>query len=428
VQNDLPAPSRGRFLWFALGSLGIALLVIAYVAYTWRTIPRFQAAIDTCTMPFCDFITFYYPMGKAALNSGTPVEGFMYSPFIALLLALFSPLAINTSILLWGILQAVCVSLYLLLFRWLVPAGLQFQLLFALIALTSFPLWHNLSWGQVGIITTVAILAMLALLERGRRLSAAALVGFAASFKFFPLIFLLPFAFHRNFRFLFLAALACIAFFVVIPGVLIGLGDTLAFYGGLLDSFRDSGWVVSNYNSQHFPHVLLRLSEELGFASRPYLPIFSIFSFSLAALSLVLVYLVQRAHLPHADLWSVHLLFLSIPLFLKTSWPVDLVYISFAQAFLAWQLMEGETPQPGARRKRLPTGIMLTLLVISISLSNLVTFNLIGNYGMYGFLGFIFWADLLCLIASYILLLPLVLSPTKPNSFGSYYLTWVRDK
>jgi hypothetical protein len=406
VHNELPEPSRGRFLWFALGSLGIALLVFTYIAYTWRTIPSFQAAIDTCTRPFCDFTTFYYPMGKTVLHSGTPVEGFMYSPFIALLLAFFSPLAINSSIWLWGILQAGCVVLYLLLFRWLVPAGLRFQLLFVFIALTSFPLWHNLSWGQVGVITTVAILGMLALLERGRRTYAAALVGFAASFKFYPLIFLAPFAFRRDFRFPLLTALACVAFFVLVPGVLMGHSDTLTFYRGLLESFRASDWVVGNYNSQHFPHVLLHLSGELGFATRPYLPLYSIFSFSLAALNLVLVYLVQRAHLLHADLWSVHLLFLSIPFFLKTSWPVDLVYISFAQALLAWQLMEGVTPRPGARQKQLLTGVILILLVVSIGLSNIVTFILIGNHEAYGFLGFIFWSDLLCLIASYVLLLP----------------------
>jgi len=392
---------------------GIALAVLAYIAITWRSIPGFQATIDTCSQPFCDFSTFYYPMGKAVLHSSTPVEGFMYSPFIALVLALFSPLTIHTAIILWGILQAGCVFLYLLLFRWLVPAGLRFQLLFVFIGMTSFPLWHNLSWGQVGIITTVSILGMLALYERSRRLSAAALVGFAASFKFFPLIFLAPFAFRRDYRFLLLAALSCVAFLVVIPGVLMGPGDSITFYRGLLDSYRDSSWVVSNYNSQHFPHVLLRLSGALGFAPHPYLPLFSIISFSLAVFNLILVYLVQRACLPHTNLWSVHLIFLSIPFFLKTSWPVDLVYISFAQAFLAWQLMYRAPPRPDSRRKQLPRGVIFALLVISIGLSNIVTFNLISNHRTYGFMGLIFWADLLCLFASYILLLPLVLPPSK---------------
>ncbi|MGW8225628.1 MAG: glycosyltransferase family 87 protein [Anaerolineales bacterium] len=413
MRNDLPASSQGRALWFALGSLGIALLVLVFIAFTWRTVAGFQAAIDTCARLFCDFTTFYYPMGEAALTSGMPVEGFMYSPFIALLLALFSPLAIKTSELLWGFLQVGSVVLYLLLFRWLLPARLRFQLLFVIIALTSFPLWHNLSWGQVGIITTVAILGMLVLYERGRHLSASALVGLAASFKFFPLIFLAPFAFRRDFRFLLLATLACVTFFIILPGVLMGPGDTLGFYRGLLESYLDSGWVVRNYNSQYFPHVLLRISGWLGFAAHPYLPLFGIFSISLTALSLVLVYLVQRASLSHANLWSVHLLFLSIPFFLKTSWPVDLVYISFAQAYLVWQLMEAEPSQQGIRRKHLLTVVILTLLVISIGLSNIVTFNLISNYRVYGLLGYIFWADLLCLIASYILLLPRVLSPSK---------------
>jgi hypothetical protein len=136
-------------------------------------------------------------------------------------------------------------------------------------------------------------------------------------------------------------------------------------------------------------------------------------------LNLLLVYLVQGARLPYAGLWSVHLLFLSIPFMLKTSWLVDFVYISFAQAFLGWQLMEGAPARPGARRKHLPRGVVLTLLGISIGLSNIVTLNLIGNYRMYGTLGFIFWADLLCLTASYILLLPqLTSSPPSPHRFS----------
>ena len=60
---------------------------------------------------------------------------------------------------------------------------------------------------------------------------------------------------------------------------------------------------------------------------------------------------------------------------------------------------------------------MLTLLVISISLSNIMTLNLIGNYRIYGFQGFIFWADLLCLVASYILLILLDYHHLESDSF-----------
>ena len=60
--------------------------------------------------------------------------------------------------------------MYLLLFRRLVPAGLPIQLLFVALALSSFPLLHNLTWGQVGILTAVIILGMLVFLEHDQRI------------------------------------------------------------------------------------------------------------------------------------------------------------------------------------------------------------------------------------------------------------------
>jgi hypothetical protein len=77
--------------------------------------------------------------------------------------------------------------------------------------------------------------------------------------------------------------------------------------------------ITPSQEQQPLPYRLPKsLIEWLARINRPYLPLFSIFSFSITALSLVLVYLVQRTRLPHAHLWSVHLLFLSIPFFLKT--------------------------------------------------------------------------------------------------------------
>jgi hypothetical protein len=133
-----------------------------------------------------------------------------------------------------------------------------------------------------------------------------------------------------------------------------------------------------------------------------------------------LIFAVQQARLRHGDLWSFHILFLSVPFVLKTSWPVDLVFISFAQALLAWKLLEGERAIPGSeavwerpykddRHKHLALAhafVSLFLLLTSIIISNIVFFNLFGDRFRYGFIGFIFWADLLLLVASYIELLP----------------------
>jgi hypothetical protein len=433
MRNYLPAfartPSQAPLKWFALGAAGITLLLFAYYASIWRNIFNLKAAIDSCTGPFCDFADFYYPMGEAAFRTGLPVTGFVYSPFIAILLAVFPPLGLNASLILWGILQALFVILYLLLFRRLVPSRLPVQLLFVAIALSSFPLLHTLSWGQVSLFTTVALLGMLVLLERDHRLSAAILFAFAVSFKFFPLIFLAPFAIRREVRFLLLAAAACVTVLFVIPGVLLGFGDTLRFYGALLESYRASEWVVSNYNSQYLPHVLMRLAKVAGYDVDAYLPLLRWIGFGVAAANIGLIYLVQHARLRHADLWSFHLLFLTIPFVLKTSWPVDLVFISFAQALLAWRLLEGERaipgseaaeeyPYEGAWRKDIPSArtVVTLLLLVSIVISNIVFFSLVGDRRIYGVLGFIFWADLLLLITTYIVLLPTALHQIRVHS------------
>ena len=128
-----------------------------------------------------------------------------------------------------------------------------------------------------------------------------------------------------------------------------------------------------------------------------------------------LVFIIQRARLLHADLWSFHILFLSIPFFLKTSWPVDLVYIPFAQALLAWKILEGDNalswkhPLPAQK-------VASLLLLISIVISNIVFFNFIGNRSAYGSVGFIFWADLLLLVVSYMELLPTALRQIQHDS------------
>jgi hypothetical protein len=396
-----------------IGAALIALLLFAYYAYTWRNFFNFQAAIDTCAESFCDFTSFYYPMGEAIFRTELLVKGFMYSPFIAVLLVVFPLLGLNTSLILWGILQALCVILYLLLFRRLVPARLSIQLLFVALALSSFPLLHTLTWGQVSIFTAVAILGMLVLLERDHRLAAAVLFAFAVSFKFFPLIFLAPFAMRRDTRFLLFAATVCGAFLFIVPGILLGVGETQHFYGDLLKSFRASDWVISNYNSQYFPHVILRLAEAMGHDIHALLPFLRWISYGIAAANMGLLFLIQRGQLRHADLWSFHILFLSIPFVLKTSWPVDLVYIPFAQAFLVWRLMEKDN----ATSTR---ATVIFLLLTSIVISNIIFFNLLGDRHFYGYYGFIFWSDLFLLMASHITLLPSALRQIrmKPAATG----------
>lgn len=142
-----------------------------------------------------------------------------------------------------------------------------------------------------------------------------------------------------------------------------------------------------------------------------------------------LLFLVQRARPGHADLWSFQLVCLTVPFILKTSWPHDFVFLPFSQAFLASRFLERERAAPGtnAEMKRSQAGAwrawtpnarntVTTALLLSILFSNIVFYNLISSFANYGYLAFLFWADLFLLIASCAMLLPAVLR----KSYGTH--------
>ncbi|UCH83330.1 MAG: DUF2029 domain-containing protein, partial [Candidatus Latescibacterota bacterium] len=407
--------SRGHIIRFAVGAGGIVVIIFTYHVLTWRV---FTHTVDAFTELFSDFVTYYYPMGEAIFSTKLPVEGFLYSPFVAILLAIFPPLGPTVSLVLWGGLQVFFILFYLFLFRQLVPAGLQVLLLFVTLVLTSYPLLLNFIGGSVSVFMMASLLAMLVLNERGYRAAAAGFFAFAVGFKFFPLFFIIPFALGRNTRFFLALVAACIAFLFVIPGVVLGFGDTLRFYSALSVSFRESDWVVANPHSNYFPHLILRLADAAGHDVHAHLPLLGWIAYGFAAANMGLVFLIQRAQLRHSDLWSFLLVFLMLPFVLKTSWPHDFVFLAFGQALLVWRLLEQDKSVPrtdnGGKRfhtKRPCTRgvIALFLVVPSIVLSNIVFFNLFGDFSGYGFYGFLFWADLLLLIAIYVEILPAAL-------------------
>lgn len=399
-----PTPARGRTTLLVVGAAGIIALSFAYYARTWQS---FSTVRRICPIPFCDFVDYYYPMGEAVFQSGLPVEGFLYSAFVAILLSVFPPLGLHASLVLWGMLQGLFVSLYVYLFRRLVAAGLPIQLLLVALTLSSYPILLNLMGGQVSVFIMVALLGMLVLYERGRHTVAAGLLAVAVSFKFYPVVFLAPFAARRDVRFLLLAVVACGALLFAVPGLLLGGDDTQRFYGALFNAFRDSGWVDTNPNSQFLPHVVLRLAGAMGHDASAHRSLLIWVATGVAAANMGLLFVVQRARLRHADLWSFQLVCLTIPFILKTSWAHDFVFLPFTQAFLAWRLLEGDWAAPGTENGTPNAGYAVTsaLLVMSILFSNIVFYNLVGSLVRYGYLAFLFWADLLLLIASYVMLL-----------------------
>lgn len=351
-------------------------------------------------------------MGDSILRDGLPVRGFLYSPFIAILLAVFPPLGLNASLVLWGILQAAAIPVCIMLFYRLTPSQLPIQVLFPVLILLSYPWWLNFFTGNTSSFIMVALLGSLLAIERRHHFIAAALLAFAVSFKFYPAIFLLPFLAGRQLRLAVVVTVACAAVLVVIPGIVLGAGQTIDFYDALLTSFRNTDWVASNPHSQFFPHLAMRL---LGItaADAPLMQwIVYVISYSIAAGNLVFVYLVQRARVNHHNLWSFLIVFLTTPFILKTSWPIDFVYLPFAQSVLIWYVAEKQKGMGigsgDTRHHPKSRTTVLCLVLTSILLSNVVSFNLLANFSLYGAAGFLFLATILLLVAVYVALLPVL--------------------
>ena len=322
-----------RLIKFIAVSIGLILLFLVYWRFTWSS---FIDNIGFCTQLFCDFIDYYYPMGDAIFYNSQPVEGFLYSPLIAIFLAIFPPLGLDLSLVIWGILQVVAIILYFLIFYHLVPSKFTNQLIFIVLILFSYPVWLNFLAGNTGMFITAALFGSLLAFERDRFTIAIILLVLAGSFKFYPIILIAPFVLKTSKRFILLSIGTIFLMLFIIPGLVIGIDGTTQFYNGLLLSFQESDWVVKNPHSQFFPHIVLRL---IGSESEILLMVLKVFSFCLAVVNLLFIYFVKRSKAPYANIWCFQIVLLSIPFMLKTSWPIDFIYLPFVQSFLIWRIL-----------------------------------------------------------------------------------------
>lgn len=396
---------------YIVSLIGVGFSFIVYGLLSWH---KFTTTVDFCSRLYCDFIDYYYPMGERVIGDGIPVVGFLYSPFIAILMAVFPPLGLDISLVLWGLLQAAAIVLYVVLLNMLVPSKPTIKLLLVALTLLSYPLWLNFLTGNTSAFIAVALLGSLLAVNRSRYTIAAILLAFSVSFKFYTIIFVIPFFFRRHARFAVLSVLISIVLLFVIPSLILGLARTFEYYGALLGSFQESGWVATNPHSQFLPHLAFRL---MGFAADETAAagwILYGLSYSIAAVNLILACLVQRARVHHVNTWCFLILFLTTPFILKTSWPIDFAYLPFAQAFMIWHAWsKGQTDlrENGDRRKRSLT--LLFLVLTSILLSNIVLFNLIADFSFYGYGGFLLAASAMLLAAVYVELLPQLRHPPR---------------
>jgi alpha-1,2-mannosyltransferase len=396
--------------------------VCVYYALTWKSFSAFSLAIDRCQLVFCDFQGHYYPMGQVIFQRNIPVAGFFYSPFFAILLAVFKPLALEPALVVWGGFQLLLAALLALAPRMFGIRSIPASLASLFLVLTAFPVIHNFKWGQVSVLIVLCLLAAFHLYERGRTTSAAFLFAFTISVKFFPAWFLVYFVLRRDWRFVLKCAGASLLLLVVVPAIALGPGDTLRFYKVLHAFLGLAKGHLLDANSQYFSNVVRRLGVAAAYdGTVPYHDMlerslrFEVLlrgvGWLLAAAIAVLLYRVVRRSVPpgepgmKASAWAFVLLSLALPFAVYTSWPHYFAYLPFCQVFL-WR--EIARSAAGVRRRTAKLGL---LVLPSVAASSVILYNILRhshlNLGrsipsreIYPFWGFLFFADaLLCLAA-----------------------------
>ena len=314
----------------------VLIMVVLSLLHTGKTgIQGFIAATDKPSAIYGDFHDYYYPAGRMISRVAQPLGGYFYTPSFALLLPPFTPESYEKASIRWQLLQHC--GIFLLLFLpaiWLAGRGGRkiWFFLYLLIFLLSFPLWHNLKWGQMSVIITMASIAALLLHERGHHWSAAMALTVASLIKYYPGALVIYFIIRKDFAFIARFAICMLLAGFVFPASILGAATTLEFYrlvnAELAYAFD---WVAFDPNSQFLPNVALRIigidpeSSLRGFLSLPGLAVCLAMFWRMRCLANLR---------QHDQILAASGTFLLYPLLINTSWPHYFVYLPFCAMLL----------------------------------------------------------------------------------------------
>jgi hypothetical protein len=374
-------------------SLAVVALLVLYLWVVHGSSSRLLLSLGFGEVPLHDYFYFFYPMGEKLLREPKPVEGFLYSPFAALFFVPFGRAPYQASAFVWAL-------ILLFLVAWLAREAARLgskspalAVLGVALMLSSFPLLHDLKFGQVSILIVALLWTSAVLYDRGQGISAAACLAFAAAFKAYPLFFLSYFVVKRDLRFVATTLGFLLVLLVFVPVVALGSSDTWAFYvdvASQLDTRFGAG--VADVNSQSFASLGERLVlRPLGLDSSPFHALFTTFRYALCGVLLFgLSRFVRRPEFSTRDafLW----LFLATPFVVATSWPHYFVYLPLAVVGTLAMLPRVQV----SKRRR---GIALGGSAIAAVLSNIVFFDCVNDRKLYATSGLLFLANLAAIVA-----------------------------
>jgi hypothetical protein len=194
-----------------------------------------------------------------------------------------------------------------------------------------------------------------------------------------------------------------VVFLFVVPAIVLGTDQTFAFLSQLMIESGEAQRAAGGANSQALKNVLARMIPVGRDAVEVSRIAFAAIGYLLLQGNLVLLFLMRKLPRHEGLTMSFMVLFLSVPLFVGTSWPHYLVYLPFCQT-VAFEMLR-QTRGAGALRRR----IMASLLTVSVVLASVMMFNLLGSWEHYNGAGLLFWSNMCLLAYLYMYALPKVL-------------------
>jgi hypothetical protein len=388
-----------RRRWEAL-AFAAATIALTWFAWTssWDSVSAFVRDVDINTELFADYAMRFHPVAEDLFERRRPYPGYYYSPTFAVLIAPLGAVSLPRALGVWGVLQGIwTLGLLLVPGPWLARRGRVLLWAYVLVFLTSMPVLHNFNWGQVSVFMTLLTFGSMFLYRGGRTAPAALVLAFAVSIKFYPVVYLAYFLFRRDWKFLGWFAAGWAAMALLLPALVLGPRDTIAFYrDSAANMDTDRAKITVDVNSQYLPHVIERWTYRVRGAERPLGEEGSGMRTALrivagAAFAVNLALVGRRARRDPDPIPAFALLTLSIPLIIPTAWPHYFVFLPFLQAWAAWRLPRAGRVWP----------LLAGILLVSVIASSVAGYRLAGDWWTYSHAGITLLSTLGVLLVVY---------------------------
>lgn len=389
-----------------MGGTVIFGLVVLYLTMRHGTPSRLLLALGSGDTPLHDFEAFFYPMGQVFLHRETPV--FIYSAWAALLFVPLGFLPYVAAAWIWfAVLVAATLGIAAEAAR---SARHQPRLALVGVALvaSAMPIWHDLKYGQVSLLLVLGILTCLRYAEKGRPVAAGGSLAAVIAIKFYPALFLAVFAFRGQRKLVVATGSLVFVLIALVPMLAVGLDGTMNFYQSMAAEIdRRFGGPILDHNSQSFESLMFRMLIQKAKLPRTWMTTVTIVRYASCAAFLFVVWRLTRRRDAEGLRWAFMWMLVATPFFVSTSWPHYFVYLPVVTVVLldaAWQ--------PGLRRW-VRHGL-LALPLASAALTNMFTFDALHQRIVYTTWGFLFYANLLLVLA--LVLATLVQVDPRPHT------------